>query len=147
MPRRERAERTTSRAVDLLRRAAWAPIAAVLIQQGTLWFGVRRDADALVHFCGGAAAAFFLLRASQIFAERLGITRRGTHGLVAFAGACTAAVVCEIVEFASDQWLGSHAQESLHETMLDLVFGVTGAAIALVVVMTLDSRRRGRGVA
>jgi len=130
--------------LELMRRAAWAPVGAVLIQQGARWFGVRREVDALVHFCGGAAAAFFVLRACQIGAERLGITRRAAHTSVAFLGACTAAVFCEIVEFASDQWFGSHAQESLRETMLDLVYGVLGAIVALLVVTVVDRRRAER---
>ena len=126
--------------IEVVRRAGWAPIAAVVVQQAAVWWGVRREADPLVHFCGGAAAAYFVLRGSQAFAHRLGISRRATHWLVAFAGARTAALSCELVEFTSDQWLGSHAQESLRETMLDLVFGVAGALAALAVAWVFERR-------
>jgi len=56
------------------------------------------------------------------------------HYLLGFTGACTSAVFWEFAEFASDQLLGTAIQESLTETILDLLFGVIGATIMQLTV-------------
>jgi hypothetical protein len=120
---------------EIVRRAAWAPLAVLVVHAAAAWLGWRREADNLVHFLGGAAAAYFTLRCLEILGPLLGAMRRGTRLAVAFFGACTAAVFCELVEFASDSWLGTEVQQSLRETMLDLVAGVAGAAVTLVAIV------------
>lgn len=42
------------------------------------------------------------------------------------------AVLWEIVEFASDQWFGTTSQDSLVDTMLDLILGTVGTGMLLL---------------
>jgi hypothetical protein len=51
-----------------------------------------------------------------------------------FTSSCTAALFWEFMEFASDVFLHTTVQQSLSETMLDLVFGVLGALSSLTLV-------------
>lgn len=118
----------------VLRRAAWAPIGVLLLHRVVVWTGVREQADHLVHGCGGAAAAYFALVWCRVFALRLGEVASWVHHLAAFCVACTAGLFVELVEFASDVWLGTHVQSSIRETMLDLVSDVVGAVAALLLV-------------
>jgi hypothetical protein len=113
--------------------AAWAPLAVLIGHQlGARLFGHEPYVDPLMHFAGGAAAAFFFRQASAIATEALGTMRDVALDLVGFGLACACAVLWEIGEFASDQVLGTHVQRSLENTMRDLLMGVTGAVLVLV---------------
>jgi len=116
----------------------------LLLHWVVVWADVREQADHLVHGSGGAAAAFFALRWCQVFGPLLGATLAWTHQLAAFCAACTAGLFVELVEFASDEFLGTRVQTSIRETMLDLVSDVVGALVALLLLALLpdNSRRR-----
>lgn len=124
----------------LLRKAGWAPLVAIALHWVVAFLGVRDAADNLVHFSGGAAIAYFAWHACRVFAPWIGALRAAASYAAAFTVTCTAAVFVEIVEFGSDQFLGTRVQHDLHETMLDLVFGVAGGCAALLVI-ALRSRR------
>jgi hypothetical protein len=131
----------------LLKTAAWAPIAVVVIHAVVIRSPWHDELNHFVHFLGGAAIVYFLLRAIEIAAESLsrplpiGLKHAG-----AFAGACTAALFWEIGEFASDRLLHTRVQENVIETMLDLIAGASGAGcvlLAIVVVNAIARRKNG----
>ncbi|MBN9691845.1 MAG: hypothetical protein J0M24_16510 [Verrucomicrobia bacterium] len=104
-------------------------------------YGLTQRFDHLLHFLGGASIAYFFL---GLFAS-LPAARSPSWVLylLTFAWACTIAVFWEIAEFASDQFRGTSIQQSVPETMLDLLFGVLGALTTLAGVGLL-SLLRGR---
>jgi hypothetical protein len=124
-----------------LREAAWAPIAVLILHAIVVRTSYRTELDHLLHFLGGAAIAFFLFRCIGIAADLLGVLRKVTHYLFAFALASTIAVLWEIAEFFSDRLLVTELQKSLSETMGDLIAGLVGAASALGVVALVYKSR------
>jgi hypothetical protein len=92
----------------------------------------------MLHFLGGAAIAYFFFRLFVILSV-FPTTDRWLIYAATFTSSCTAALFWEFVEFASDVFLHSHVQQSLSETMLDLVFGVLGAisSLALITIVRL----------
>jgi hypothetical protein len=106
----------------LAREAAWAPVAVLALA----WcVGRTRFAHDLwwsLHVLGGAALAFFFLRAAGQARLRYA---------AAFALACSGALGWELAEYAIDQTFGTTLQEGLVDTMSDLFFSVCGAAACL----------------
>lgn len=113
----------------LLLNPGWAPLAVVLLHVVLAEFGLTHRFDHLLHFLGGASVAYFLHGILLWFGPRVGLGPQWISYLVAFTGACTVAVFWEFGEAASDHWLGTHVQQSLIETMLDLFCGVLGAML------------------
>jgi hypothetical protein len=101
--------------------------------------GSRAQFDWLLHFLGGAAAALLFYQTLAIFRHRLGPLTRAGRGLFTFALACTVALFWELSEFASDVFLATHVQNSLPETMLDLIYGVVGAAVCVASAVGLGT--------
>lgn len=101
--------------------------------------GLRAQFDWLLHFLGGASIALFLYQLVAIFRHRFGLLTRSGHYLFTFALACTVALFWELSEFASDVFLATDVQHSLRETMLDLVYGVVGAALCVTLVAGLGA--------
>lgn len=120
----------------LLVNPGWAPLGVVVLHLGLAEFGLTQNFDQHLHFLGGAALAYFV----QGLLARLhsnGVTVSGwIQYLLAFTAACTVALLWEFWEFASDRWLGTMLQKSLHDTNLDLVLGSLGAIAALVLIAT-----------
>lgn len=127
--------------LQLLRQAAWAPAAVLIFHYFMVRTPYRTAFDGVHHFLGGAAIAFFLLHAVLIASPIIGRLHPAASYLFAFALACAAAVFWEIAEFAADQILQTGIQISLAETMADLVFGVVGAVVTLVLLAAFRSRR------
>lgn len=123
--------------VYLLRVAAWAPISVLILHAIVLRTPWRQTLDWLLYFLGGAATAYFLFHAARLLTQVLGQLRMPTHYMLAFGLTCTIAVGWEIIEFLSDQILGTQVQHSLVETMRDLICGVLGAVFSLVCVLLL----------
>ncbi len=129
----------------LLKEALWAPL-AVLAAAILL---TRRDARQLywlLHVGGGAAVAFFFLRAIDVAAPLIGTLRPLARYVAAFLLASSAALAWEFGEFAFDQFLGTRLQEGLVDTMSDLAFGVCGAGLFLgfAVFMARSGEQGGR---
>lgn len=122
----------------ILREAAWAPVALLLLHAIVLRTPYRAELDGVLHFLGGAAVAFFFYQVYRILTDVLGEFRPLTHYLLAFALACTAALFWELGEFASDRLIGTQLQKSLPETMADLAFGVLGAATSLCLIAVVS---------
>ncbi|HSV54202.1 MAG TPA: hypothetical protein VLJ57_18935 [Burkholderiaceae bacterium] len=129
--------------LQLLRQAAWAPACVLVLHYFMVRSQYRTAFDAVHHFLGGAAIAFFLLQAILIASPIIGRLRPVASYLFAFALACVAAVFWEIAEFAFDQLLRTQIQTSLPETMADLIFGVVGAVTALGLIAVFRSGDQG----
>jgi hypothetical protein len=83
---------------------------------------------------GGLAVAYFFYGAVQLLPHWLGNLSHLGNLLLTFTLSCTVAVFWEFGEFAADQFFGSHIQQTLSETMVDLLLGVVGAALFLFVL-------------
>jgi len=118
----------------LLLRAGWAPIAVLILHAIVIRTSFRQPLDFTMHFCGGAAIAYFMFEAQQVFQRVLGTPTAFGRYLIAFALACTVGVFWEFGEFFSDAFLHTHIQGSLPETMSDLIADATGAIVSLLLV-------------
>jgi hypothetical protein len=131
-----------SSVLRLLREAAWAPVAVVVLRIICNGVGLRHALDWAAHFLGGLAMAYFLYTAVCLFVSRLGALKSCTVYLLAFCGTCAVAVFWEIGEFAGDRLFGTQSQFTLAETMGDLMYGVLGAAVALAIMRLKPSLHR-----
>jgi hypothetical protein len=85
-----------------------------------------------MHFSGGVAAAYFFRKVSLMGNEVLGELTDFSRDLLSFGLTCSIALFWEIVEFSSDTFFGTNVQESNANTMRDLIFGIVGALIFLL---------------
>jgi hypothetical protein len=122
--------------------AIWAPI-TVLVLHSILggMFGHEPYVDPVIHFLGGVAAALFFWRAAFYSGRYLGVLSPLALGLMAFGLAATAAVVWEIGEFASDLFLGTNIQRDVSNTMRDLILGVSGAGLLVMISWIIQALR------
>jgi hypothetical protein len=118
----------------LIVRAAWAPIAVLVFHNLIARTPLRQPLDFFMHFLGGASMAFFLLTMLELFPMVFGAVSAFGRYIFAYALACTVGVFWEFLEFFTDTYWHTHVQQSLHETMSDLVADAVGAAAALAFV-------------
>ena len=130
--------------VKIARVAIWAPISVIVLHSilGGI-FGHEPVVDPIMHFMGGVAAAFFFYQAAFYSGRYLGILSPLALGIMAFGLAATAAVVYEIGEFASDVFFGTNIQRDVSNTMRDLILGVMGGGL-FVLIRWLYKFRRDR---
>ncbi len=121
----------------------WAPLGVVAMHLVLAEFGLTQRFDHLLHFTGGAAMAWFLFGLIALLPFQVTGVPKWVHHLIAFSSACTVAVFWEFAEFASDQLLGTAIQQSLSETVLDLLFGVLGAGATLLMAAAFSMLVRG----
>lgn len=131
------------------RRGAWAPILVfvlhvVLTRVFDLYLFLPAF-DVPMHFFGGIAITYFASVAASEAASRdlLGRPNRLTLVLLTFLAGCSVTVFWEFAEFLSDRYLGTHAQQGLPDTILDMFLGVVGCAV-LLLLQHATSRARGR---
>lgn len=120
--------------LQLLRKAAWAPISVLIFHAVIAETPHRQACDFVMHFSGGAAIAYFFFVALGEFQSWFGAPTLLGRLLFAFTMACTVGVFWELGEQFSDTFLGSHIQKSLAETQSDLLANTAGAVSALVVI-------------
>lgn len=130
-----------NRILRLLRTAAWAPVVVLLLHQLSMRSVWRSELNWVIHYLGGAAAAYFLYHALHVFVRELGPLRRPAHHLLAFALTAVVALGWEFAEFAIDHLLRWRLQQSLTDTMGDLFFGLLGALTALAMVALREANR------
>jgi hypothetical protein len=126
-----------SASIRLICRAGWAPVAVLILHAIVVRTSYRQQLDFAMHFSGGAAMAYFLFEAQHYFQKQLGDPTPFGRYLFAFGLACTVGVFWEFFEFFSDTYLHSHIQQSLQETMSDLIADAVGAVAALVGVCSI----------
>ncbi len=119
--------------IQLLKRAAWAPLGVVILHAicGDI-FGHEPYVDPIMHFLGGAAIAYFLRAAAELFSRLTGPLTDWGFDLMSFGLASVAAVVWEFGEWLSDVWLGTNIQHSGSAPLRDLALGLFGAAAYLL---------------
>ena len=115
--------------LQALRRGAWAPLSVLVLHQICTKAGWRSHSDWPLHFLGGLAIAIFL---HHLISAVDSSASKWLHLAQTFCAAATVALFWDLAEFASDEILGTEIQHSLRETMLDLCFGVAGAAVCCV---------------
>jgi len=117
----------------LLLGAAWAPIGVLVAHSvGAHYFGHEPVVDPIMHFAGGAAAAFFVRRSCDLGRGWLGSPTPFAADLLSFGLACTIALFWEFGEQLSDLYLGTRAHTSVGGTLGDLRLGVLGAGLYLL---------------
>ena len=118
----------------LTREVLWAPAGVVLLHwtAGAL-FGHEPYVDPVMHFSGGVAVAYASRHAVTVGIDVFGRLTPLAADLCAFGATSAAAVLWEIGEYASDQLIHTNVQLSLDNTMRDLILGVSGAAVFLLV--------------
>ena len=114
-----------------------APFSVVILHVVLAEFGLTQRLDHLLHFLGGSAIAYFFFRLLNLFPPFLNAPAWLPY-LVTFTSSCTVAIFWEFAEFASDTFLHTTVQQSLTETMLDLLFGVLGIISSLVLLALLQ---------
>lgn len=127
--------------------AWWAPAAVLILHEVVAQLGLRREADWLMHFSGGLAISYFLWTAIPLLARWLGPVTTAWRFVLTFTCGCTAALIWDLAEFASDQTRGTHIQQSLKETMLDFTNGFAGISLTtclLLVAVAIRTRSQRR---
>ena len=121
------------RVLRVVREAAWAPVAVMLVHAVAGWrFGHEPVVDPIAHFVGGATAAWFVRRTAILCREELGSLRSLGLDLLAFGLASFAAVAWELGEGAVDLAWESAVRFSATNTLRDLALGTAGAGTYLV---------------
>ena len=104
--------------------------------------GHQREYDPAFHFMGGAAGAYSFLRALNVFRADLSPLSRRNPVLIVLAAVFAVTVAWEVIEFISDQLLGSHVQLGTDDTAMDILLGVLGA-LCMLALAALVGRRPG----
>lgn len=115
----------------LLLRFGWAPLAVLVLHQAVMRTPWRQALDFAMHYSGGVAISFFLWHALHYLAAWFGTLTVFGRYVFTFALACTVGLFWEFVELASDVFYHTHIQQSIHETMRDLIADATGALTTL----------------
>ena len=133
----------TSAFYKLLLRVAWAPVAVLIFHAIVAKTRYRMPLDFTMHFLGGASMAYASFHALDYLAPLLGSVSKAGRYLFAFSLTCTVGVFWEFAEYASDIFRHTHIQQSLPETMSDLIADASGAVgcLALFVIVQVVSDR------
>ncbi len=103
------------------------------------------DYDTIIHFLSG----IILAEGGKLFAEKI-INKRELKNdllmlsLFALLFSCTCAAVWEIYEYAVDVTLGANMQGSKENTMNDIIAGVSGALVYLIVNFITDASKKNK---
>ena len=116
--------------------AWWAAAAVLYLHQLVQILDLRSQTDSLTHFLGGLAITAFIWTLCPLFTYLLGPLFFSWRIIVTFGGGCSAALIWELAEFASDQFLNTSIQHTIEETMTDLVAGFAGCCLACLAVAT-----------
>jgi hypothetical protein len=119
-----------------LRQAAWAPLLVLglfLAAVGLFDAYARLPAlDKPTHFLGGAAVAhFFWCGWGQAGALGGPLPKVGQPAF-ALGGTAVTALLWEVCEFLADRFLATRMQHGLVDTLSDVLFGLAGGAIYLL---------------
>ena len=128
--------------LSVLADPGWAPLAVVIAHVALAQYGLTDRFDHHLHFLGGASIAYFFFGLNFKLPISIAVGPRWLHYLLAFTLACTAALFWEFAEFASDQFRRTSIQQSIPETMLDLLFGVAGACVSLSLLALFSFGRK-----
>jgi hypothetical protein len=140
-------QKIISAGIATVRRFGWMPIVVFLSHEicAHVVDGYRRwpSIDIPLHFAGGVAIAFFISGALTICGNH-GVIRRPdwiVHLSAVFGLTCTAAVFWEFAEWTADHTIGTQCQLGLNDTMGDMLNGVLGG-IVFIVLLCVRTRRK-----
>lgn len=123
----------------LLGRAAWAPLLVfglhIIFEYGIRLYARFPLLDLPMHFFGGMAIAYF---ASSCFAalpesEISRKLRPVAQFIFSVTMTATAAILWEVLEYASDTLFHTGMFGSQYDTLMDLTLGLSGAAVLMSV--------------
>ncbi len=132
--------------VQTVRAAGWAPLIVFLVHAVISRTGIYRTypwLDIPMHLVGGVAIAYFFDRCLA-FAVEAGLVGQPSRTLLValvFTSTCTAAVFWELAEWSLDLYFESEEKLGLEDTFLDMVRGILGGSLYLVVSNVLSYRR------
>jgi hypothetical protein len=116
--------------------AAWAPVLVFCLFLVALHaFDLYRHypwVDVPTHFLGGLAMAFFFWRAVANARTIAGLATRVNPVSLVMGCTAGAAILWEVFEFLSDQFLGTRTQHGMGDTLSDIVVGLGGGAAYFV---------------
>ena len=122
------------------RTGIWAPVTVLVLHEFLSIKGYRTQIDWFNHYAGGLSFTFFSWKSLPLLSPWSGQLTRVGRLAVAFLAGCTAALLWDIGEFASDLFLNTTIQQTIQETMMDLVNGFLGTTTS-VLILTFLSRR------
>jgi hypothetical protein len=121
-----------------LSEAGWAPSLVFIVHEDVHVAFKAYDRypplDRPFHFLGGVVIAFFLSRAS-FNASRFGVIgpfQLTAHVALVASLVCSATVFWEFAEYVYDRLFGTRHQLSLNDTLLDMLLGIIGGWVFLV---------------
>ncbi|MAE66048.1 MAG: hypothetical protein CMJ18_17385 [Phycisphaeraceae bacterium] len=127
--------------IRVAKESGWAPVVVLILHEVLAGiFGHEPYVDPVIHFLGGAAAAFLLRCSVSCASGLMGRPSRVATDLLAFGLATVVAVIWELGELLSDLLLGSNIQRSAPNTLRDLALGMAGALAYLVLRRVAASR-------
>lgn len=100
----------------------------------------RNEVDWINHYAGGVSFTYFVWKSSPLLHKWTGSTTTFGRLAYSFLAGCTAALMWDIGEFASDLLLDTAIQKSVGETMMDLVNGFLGTTTMVVILAYLARR-------
>ncbi len=136
----EHKKNTIDWALHTARESAWAPLSVFGGYLIGLLLGAYRafpSLDIPTHFLGGVAITYFFRSALANSQKLLGPLSHSARVLFAFTCTGTMVVIWEFFEFAADALFGTHMVRGLHDTLLDMCLGLSGALL-----LTLLYRKR-----
>jgi hypothetical protein len=120
----------------------WAPVTVLVLHEFLSIKGYRTQIDWFNHYAGGLSFTFFAWKSLPLLSPWSGQLTWVGRLAVAFLAGCTAALLWDIGEFASDLFLNTTIQQSIHETMMDLVNGFLGTTTTIGILGFLEYRRQ-----
>ena len=112
------------------REVGWAPVTVLVLHSvsGRI-FGHEPYVDPAMHFSGGVVAAYFFRNAGSIGSRFLGTPTHLALDLLAFGLTCAVALLWELGELVSDEYLGTNVLRDVHNTVRDLFLGMLGGIL------------------
>ena len=98
--------------------------------------------DMPTHFAGGMAFSFFVITALECAERYIGNTPTIVRSLTAIGLTACMAVIWEFLEFVSDQFLSSHLNLGVQDTLSDLFFGLAGACVTVLITLFISLSNR-----
>ena len=121
--------------ITTLREAAWAPLGVVgfyAIGLAFDWYDRFPPLDMQSHLLGGVAITYFYISAIKHSQRIVGEIPGLIQTLLAFTSTGTTIIFWELYENAADWLLGTQMVRGLEDTIVDMLVGLTGALILVL---------------
>ena len=115
-------------------RLAWAPLTVLVVHRyaGAAW-GHEPYIDPVIHTFGGLAMAHMLSILIVRAQEHVGRLTPLGNELMVFGLTAFVTLAWEVGEYFLSAYYNAHLQRSIAETIRDMVLGVVGASVYLIV--------------